>query len=301
MEGFRDQFKKMNLSENEKNRLKEQFESVKKVHKNYFNSFEIIVPKISEEMVEKNRVLEFGNEYERFIWIKLPGTQFFFDEMIINYEREMGDNLCLKKDLFQCCFYCCTRLFNQGFVPSNRWVVSGFITVDEEFSIGFAWMHPYLRGKGIFRNFLIEYSQNFGPLMFEAPISPRLQDLLVNITEEIQNSPEMLSKYISKLRNWLTVRYKKNVKTLNDDEIMYAIAAINLTQCIKKDMDRAMELKIVISIIQIIRHCGADVDKIKEIFPDINLPENEKGEFTKTIIKLMQKNQSLGGISDRLT
>lgn len=291
---------KETLSETEKSKLLQEFEAVKGIHKNFMNSFEIITPRISAEMVAKNEITSIGNEAIRHTWIQIPKTQLFFDQMITNYEREMGDNLYLKKELFHCCFYCCTRLINHGFKRSDKWVVTGFLSVDNELMIPFCWMHPYLRGHGIFRRFLTEYSQNFGPLMFEAPVSQRLQKIIGAVSEEIYKSPEMLKKYIVRLRAWLSLRYSKNTINLDDEAIQYAICALNLNQCLNAKMDRASELKMIIAFIHLQKYCNGDVSKVQELFPDIDITAAERGVFMETVMKQMIKIRTLGGNADRM-
>ena len=69
---------------------------------------------------------------------------------------------------------------------------------------------------------------------------------------------------------------------------------------LKKDIDASTELKTVIAMINVQKHCSGDMNKFKELFPDLDVSELENGNFSENLVNKMLKIRSLGRNADRI-
>jgi hypothetical protein len=144
----------------------------------------------------------------------------------------------------------------------------------------------------------MKYAINSGPLMFEAPIKPRLQKVVAGLLEEILNCPEKSTKYCNSLKDYLSRRYDVSFSNVCDEDIYEIMACINFIHYSNPNIDKQDELVNLKFMLEVRKYCSENPSKLKDIFSEADLGEGNQRKVLEAVAADMKRRMTLGAIAD---
>lgn len=275
-------------------KLKEKIDKARvltgKEHFKTFSNYEINVPVAYETTLKKHEIISYGIEPFSYVLTKhinFNEIKSIYNEMKENFEREITDLITLKSP--KIVYFISTYLLNPGMLKSNKYRYVGVISLSDDYSISFIWLHPFLRNKGLMKNFMIWYAQNEYPLLFCPPLTKQMQHMLTSI-----NYLEINEKIINVYRKWLKLMSKsnnENIDLLNDDFIIKMMSSLrSLCLNLGESFDNGKTSQTIKYLCEIFIELQNNPDKLKTF---IDFAENDKDNFADFKNKEKLKNDQV--------
>lgn len=208
-------------------------------HTKYLCRFDIDAPQIDMEKYKK--FVQVG-----YLYKSLAETQQFpftilkckpiemkkvYDRLKINYEIEKGD-LIHYNDPDEI-YILCIRKLEKKLTLTENWVAIGIVE-RYDWVIQFAWVHPSVRKKGIFSNFILYYATKIGPVFLQPPISLEMQKICNYLNKSVLGSDKFLEIYSKNILRFFNEKLKLDkLSQLTPVEILKLMESFsNLSMCL---------------------------------------------------------------------
>lgn len=176
--------------------MRERIEKEKSIHKNGLTTFNIVVPQaLSVEYKEYIISSVAENEFAASYWVKFPfGKEPKKKIKMLKkcFEIERGDTDFISNPDYY--YVLVLSALTPKLQKMGKFFYVGFMQVTSG-GIDFAWLHPFLRNKGIFSTFLFNYSLNDYPLLLNPPVSKPMQGCLKKVEDRIKSDKNLMDQY----------------------------------------------------------------------------------------------------------
>jgi len=250
-------------------------EDAKRIHKKTLVDLEINVPVAYESVFMPRAITVFeGLCSETYICkhTNLEGVRSAYEDLLVNYEREVCDLIRTEKP--SVVYLLVMRLLAPGFKRSNRFRYVGFMEVNDD-CIQIAWIHPFIRNKGIFRDFLVWYGTHENNLAVSPPVFKPFERCMHSASKKIRETPELLSKHCDMCRKFLQKKSPTaRVDLLTDEELLRVRQGMEMASAMKhrggmmEDLGMDEIIRINVETMLFLRENPDAVEELKKFYED---------------------------------
>ncbi len=258
-------------------------------HKKTMSQFEIKVPNTTYETIKNNSIISYDSDHLSLSWCNFKGGEekLAYEILKNNFELEVCDLINYKK--FPAIIYMLGGCeLNPGLLPSNRWRWLGIVSVGESKSIEWCWLHPFLRGAGVMKAFLLFYITEIRCLMVSPPVTNKMKHCLEAMNKYLRKDEILFQKAIEFIKSDLQEYLPdEDFSSYSNDETMRVFLGLQ-TLLIEEEFTKLpleKQRKIV----------GMGLDMQKELLKNPELIEKLRNdtEFNKLINNSEKKREEI--------